>query len=48
MESQHIELQEDQQLILYMDELEFEGVATFSNEEHIRVAEIDWEGINKK
>lgn len=44
--AQHqIVLREDLPLILYSEELEVEGVAQYSTDEHIWVAAIDWNAI---
>jgi len=44
--AQHqIVLREDLPLILYSEELEVEGVAQYSADEHIWVAVIDWSAI---
>ena len=44
--AQHqIVLREDLPLILYSEELEVEGVAQYSTDEHIWVAVIDWSAI---
>ena len=45
LQTHKIELQEHQRLIFYMDELETEGIVTYSAEEQIWVAKINWNVI---
>ena len=46
--AQHqIVLREDLPLILYSEELEVEGVAQYSTDEHIWVAQIDWNAVRQ-
>lgn len=45
--SQHIELQNGQLLTLYSEDLEVDGVVHYSEQEHLWVAEIDWEAIRQ-
>ncbi|MBD2307464.1 hypothetical protein H6G17_18480 [Chroococcidiopsis sp. FACHB-1243] len=44
---QQIELRNGQQLTLYSEELETDGVVQFSNEEKVWVASISWEQIRE-
>ncbi len=44
---QQAELEDGQQLVLYSEELEVDGVVQFSEEEKIWVATIDWNQIRQ-
>jgi hypothetical protein len=45
---QKIWLQNDQQLTLYSEELEVDGVVEYSTEENLWVAVIDWDRIRQQ
>lgn len=44
---QKVELQSDQQLTLYSEELEVDGVVEYSHSEHLWVVIIDWNKIRQ-
>ncbi len=47
LKRQGIELQEEQSLIIYSEELEVEGVVHYSEEENLWTAVIDWNAIEE-